>query len=236
MLDIKILGSSSKGNCYVLSDGGSSIMLEAGLSPRQMAKQGVKLSAIDALLVTHEHGDHTKYASDILLSIRGDIWGSDETLNVLGINRRKHILKALSEQKIGKWVVLPFETIHDDQKVRAREALGFFILAPSGERIVFATDTNWIRGNFPKVTHWMIECNHDVALVRQSSYPKFLQDRILKTHMSIDSCKAFFGRMDLSYTKQIYLLHLSDANSEPSRFKREIEELTQKPVRIAGDG
>jgi hypothetical protein len=32
------------------------------------------------------------------------------------------------------------------------------------------------------------------------------------------------------------LLHLSDANSEPSRFKREIEELTQKPVRIAGDG
>src|SRR5699024_9549763 len=124
-------------------------------------------------------------------------------------------------------------TIHDDKKVRAREPLGFFIKSPSGERIVFATDTNMIKANFPKVNYWLVECNHDVELVRQSSYPKFLQDRIIKTHMSIDSCKEFFNRVDLSYTKQIYLLHLSDANSDPSRFKREIEEITGKPVTIA---
>lgn len=233
MLEIMINGSSSSGNNYVLIDGDSSIMLEAGLSPKKMASLGVKLSKIDALLITHEHGDHTKYAKDILLSGRCDIWASEGTLNHLGIDRRSHVLKDRKEQKIGQWRVLPFKAIHDDEKVRAREPLGFFIQSPSGERLVFATDTNMIRGKFPKVNYWLVECNHDVEMVRQSSYPKFLQDRIIKTHMSIDSCKEFFSRVDLSVTKQIYLLHLSDSNSDPSRFKNEIEEITGKPVVIA---
>ncbi|WP_312541379.1 MBL fold metallo-hydrolase [Enterococcus sp.] len=233
MIDIQVCGSSSKGNCYVLTDNGSSIMLEAGISPRQLSKQGVKLSKIDALLITHEHGDHTKYAKDLLLSTKCDIWASASTLEFLDINRRCHHLKASNEQRIGKWVILPFDTIHDDEKVRAREPLGFFILTPSGQRVVFATDTNFIKGSFPKVNYWMIECNHDVQLVRKSSYPKFLQDRIIKTHMSIDSCKEFFKRANMDYTKHIYLLHLSDSNSEPSRFKKEIEDITGKPVSIA---
>ncbi len=233
MLEIMINGSSSSGNNYVLTDGDSSIMLEAGLSPKKMASLGVKLSKIDALLVTHEHGDHTKYAKDILLSGRCDIWASKGTLDHLGIDRRSNVLKDRTEQKIGQWRVLPFKAIHDDVKVRAREPLGFFIQSPSGERLVFATDTNMIRGNFPKVNYWLVECNHDVEMVRKSSYPKFLQDRIIKTHMSIDSCKEFFSRVDLSVTKQIYLLHLSDSNSDPSRFKKEIEEITAKTVVIA---
>ena len=233
MLEIQIKGSSSAGNNYVLTDGDTSIMLEAGISPKKLVQKGVKLSKVIALLVTHEHGDHIKYAQDLLLSGSFDLWASHGTLEAAGINRRSHVLKDHSEQKIGNWTILPFKTIHDDKKVRAREPLGFFIKSPSGERIVFATDTNMIKANFPKVNYWLVECNHDVELVRQSSYPKFLQDRIIKTHMSIDSCKEFFNRVDLSYTKQIYLLHLSDANSDPSRFKREIEEITGKPVTIA---
>ena len=59
------------------------------------------------------------------------------------------------------------------------------------------------------------------------------QKRILKTHMSLETCKAYFEKVDVSHTKQIYLLHLSDKNSDPSRFKQEIEQITGKPVQIA---
>lgn len=233
MLEIQIQGSSSSGNNYVLTDGDTSIMLEAGISPKKLTKAGVKLSKVIALLVSHEHGDHTKHAQDLLLSGSYDLWASKGTLEAIRLNRRCHVLKDGEQLKIGDWLILPFSTFHDDPKVRSAEPLGFFIKSPSGERVVFATDTNLIRPNFPKVNYWLVECNHDVEMVRQSNYPKYLQDRIIKTHMSIETCKAYFEKVDVSYTKQIYLLHLSDKNSDPSRFKQEIEQITGKPVQIA---
>lgn len=233
MITIQIQGSSSAGNNYVISDGDTSIMLEAGLSPNKLAKKGVKLSKVIALLITHEHGDHTKHVQDLLLSGSFDVWASQGTLDAIGLGRRCHVLKDGQQQRIGDWLILPFNTVHDDPKVPAKEPLGFFIKSPSGERIVFATDTNRIDANFKGVTHWLVECNHDVDLVLNSNYPKFLQRRIISTHMSIDSLKEYFRRVDLSTTKQIYLLHLSESNSDPTRFKREIEELTNKAVTIA---
>lgn len=233
MLEIQINGSSSSGNNYVLTDGDSSIMLEAGLSPKKLSSKGVKLSKIEALLITHEHGDHTKYAQDLLLSGGFDVWASQGTLDAIGLSRRCHVLKDHVQQRIGEWVVLPFSTVHDDVKVRAREPLGFFIQSPSGERVVFATDTNRINAQFPKVNYWLVECNHTVELVRECNRPKSIQDRIIKTHMSIDSLKVYLERADMSETKKIILLHLSGENSEPRRYKEEIEQLTGKPVEIA---
>lgn len=228
-----IQGSSSAGNNYVLVDGESQLMIEAGLSPKNLAKQGVQLSKIQALLITHEHGDHTKYASQLLLSGSFDLWASKGTLDAINIDRRCHVLSDGVQRTIGDWTVLPFSTVHDDPKVRAREPLGFFIKSPSGERIVFATDTNYIRAYFNKVNYWLVECNHDVQLVRESKRPKFIQDRVIRTHMSIDSCREYFSKADVSHTKQIYLLHLSDENSDAKRFKQEIETITGKPVVIA---
>lgn len=233
MLEIQIQGSSSSGNNYVLTDGDTSIMLEAGISPNKITKAGVKLSKVIGLLVSHEHGDHTKHVQDLLLSGNYDLYASQGTLSVLNINRRSHVLKDGEQLRIGDWLIIPFNTIHDYPSVPAIEPLGFFIQSPSGERVVFATDTNYIPAVFPKVNYWLVECNHDTEMVLESSYPKFLQKRILKTHMSLETCKAYFEKVDVSHTKQIYLLHLSDKNSDPSRFKQEIEQITGKPVQIA---
>lgn len=233
MFEIKIQGSSSAGNNYLLVDGNSSLMIEAGLKPKDIMKKGVNFSTVRGLLITHEHGDHSKYITDILLAGGFDLWASQGTLDGLGVNRRAHALKANQQQKIGDWLVKPFATIHDDKKARAREPLGFLILSPSGKKIVFATDTNYLPKTFKNVTHWLVECNHDIELVRQSKLPKSVQDRIIKTHMSIDACKEFFQSADLTKTEEIYLIHLSDKNSDPQSFKEEIEEITNKKIIIA---
>ena len=60
MIEINIQGSSSAGNNYLLADGNSSLMLEAGLKPKDIMKQGINFSNIQGLLVTHEHSDHSK--------------------------------------------------------------------------------------------------------------------------------------------------------------------------------
>lgn len=233
MITIQIQGSSSAGNNYVISDGDTSIMLEAGLSPSKLTKKGVRLSKVIALLVTHEHGDHTKHVQDLLLSGSFDVWASQGTLDAIGLGRRCHVLKDGQQQRIGDWLILPFNTVHDDPKVPAKEPLGFFIKSPSGERIVFATDTNRIDANFKGVTHWLVECNHTVELVKACNRPTEVKNRILRTHMSIDTLKYYFSKADLSATKHIYLLHLSGENSEPRRYVQELEELTSKPVTIA---
>lgn len=233
MFEIKIQGSSSAGNNYVLVDGESSLMIEAGLKVKDILRQGISFNNIEGLLVTHEHGDHSKYIQDILLSGKFDLWASKGTITALNVQRRAHILKAGKQQKIGDWLILPFDTIHDHPKARAQEPLGFLILSPSGKKIVFMTDTNYAPKQFKGVTHWLVECNHDVNLVRESSLPKSVQDRIIKTHMSIDSCKLFFSEADVSVTEEIYLIHLSDKNSDAIQFKKDIEELTNKTVRIA---
>lgn len=233
MFEIKIQGSSSAGNNYVLVDGESSLMIEAGLRVKDILRKGIMLKNVQGLLVTHEHGDHSKYVQDILLVGKFDLWASQGTIDALGINRRAHVLKASKQQQIGDWLVLPFDTIHDHPKARAREPLGFLILSPTGKKIVFMTDTSYGPKQFRGVTHWLVECNHDVELVRQCSLPKMVQDRIIQTHMSIDACKLFFSQADMAVTEEIHLIHLSDKNSDAERFKSEIEEITKKSVFIA---
>lgn len=233
MFEIKIQGSSSAGNNYVLVDGEASLMIEAGLRVKEVMKKGINFKSVQGLLITHEHGDHAKYAQDMLLVGSFDLWASEGTLKAIGIERRAHILKSGQQQRIGDWLIKPFGVIHDHPKARAREPLGFLILSPSGKKIVFMTDTNYAPKQFKDITHWLVECNHDINLVRESSLPKTVQDRIIKTHMSIDACKLFFSKADLSVTEEIYLIHLSDKNSDAIQFKKDIQELTNKTVNIA---
>lgn len=233
MFEIKIQGSSSAGNNYVLVDGESSLMIEAGLRVKEVIRKGINLKSVQGLLITHEHGDHAKYAQDMLLAGGFDLWASEGTLKAIGIERRAHILKSGKQQLIGDWVIKPFDVIHDHPKARAREPLGFLILSPSKKKIVFMTDTSYGPKQFKGVTHWLVECNHDINLVRESSLPKTVQDRIIKTHMSIDACKLFFSNADLTTTEEIFLIHLSDKNSDADQFKNDIEKITNKPVRIA---
>ena len=85
----------------------------------------------------------------------------------------------------------------------------------------------------------MIECNYasDILYrnVENGSVPMVLKNRLLTSHFSLDNVKEFLKANDLSKVQEIWLLHLSDGNSDAERFKREIMELTGKPVYIAGE-
>ena len=63
--------------------------------------------------------------------------------------------------------------------------------------------------------------------------PKKLKSRILKSHFSLENVKEFLKANDLSKVQEIWLLHLSDGNSDAERFKRETQEISRKPVYIA---
>jgi len=85
----------------------------------------------------------------------------------------------------------------------------------------------------------MVECNYSMDILRENiangSVPVELKNRLLMTHFSLENVKDFLRANDLSKVQEIWLLHLSEGNSNAARFKREIQQLTGKPVYIAGE-
>ena len=115
------LASSSHGNCYVVSDGETAILLECGISFRRIKKGlGFDLSAIRACLVSHEHKDHAKSVMDIIKS-GVEVFASEGTADALGCDLITTVADRAQFQ-VGSLEIMPFATFHD-----AAEPLGFLI-------------------------------------------------------------------------------------------------------------
>ena len=233
MIKITPYASGSQGNCYRITDGRTPLLLECGISYKDIQKGcGFRLSEIKACLISHEHQDHCKAVKD-LMKAGIDCYMSQGTTEALEISgHRANIIKAKQQFRIGTWTILPFETQHD-----AADPLGFLLANQDGEKLLYATDTYFIRYRFQGLTHIMIEANYSLDILKRNveagAVPKELKTRILKSHFSLENVKKFLLANDLSKVEAIFLLHLSDNNSDCERFKREVMELTGKPTYIA---
>ncbi len=176
--------------------------------------------------------DHSKAVKEIMRA-GIDCYMSRGTAEALGLSgHRINVIKAKQQFRIGTWTILPFETQHD-----AQEPLGFLLANQAGDKLLYATDTYYIRYKFHGLTHIMVECNYSLDNLKRNveagAVPKELKSRILKSHFSLENVKRFLQANDLGKVQEIWLLHLSDGNSDAERFKREIQSLTGKPTYIA---
>lgn len=236
-MKLKVLGSSSKGNCYILETPTGSLLLDAGVPFRKIqAALCFDLSGIQGCLVTHEHNDHCKAVND-LLKAGIDVYTSKGTIEA--IEEHHHRLGVVLpgfQFQIEDFYIVAFETQHD-----AAEPLGYLIqYKPTGEKLLFATDTYYLRYRFGGVNYILIESNYikDIldANIESGSVPQALAKRLLESHFSLDHVKGFMQANDLSEVRKIVLIHLSDGNSDAARMVREIHELTGKDVVVADAG
>lgn len=213
--------------------GSSPLLLEAGVPWKEVQRGcGFKTSELVGCLISHSHQDHARAVPD-LLKAGIDCYMSAGTAEVLGVSsHRVHLVQALEQFMVGEWTVLPFDAVHD-----APEPLNFLLRHKSGVKVVYITDTAYCKYRFRGLTHILIEANYSLDLLNENVYsgtvPVDMKKRLLKTHMSLETCKGFLRANDLSRVQEIWLLHLSDANSDAARFKREIQELTGKVVYVA---
>lgn len=225
------LASSSAGNAYLVEDGNSSLLLECGISEKELKKRtGFNLSKVAGCLITHEHKDHSR-AVKKLLDSGISVYSSYGTAAFLDEGR----IKCLEEQQtvlIGSFAVMAFRTFHD-----AAEPFGFLIQSMAdGERLLFATDTCNIQYRFRDLDLIAIECNYDKEILERSEHlPKKVKDRIKNSHFEMGSCLRFLQEIDsffeergLESCKKIYLLHLSDACSNEKNFKTFFEKELHK--------
>jgi phosphoribosyl 1,2-cyclic phosphodiesterase len=232
LIEVTALASSSKGNCYKITDGKTPLLLECGISYKDIQRGlNFKMSEISACFLSHEHGDHCKSIKDVMKA-GINCYMSKGTAKALNVkSHRIQIVTAKKPFQVGTWTVLPFDVQHD-----VSEPFGFLFVNQEGEKLLFATDTYYIRYQFKGITHILVECNYSIDILNENiangSVPKVMKKRLMKSHFSLEHVKDFLRANDLSKVQEIWLLHLSDNNSDAERFKREVMELTGKVVYV----
>jgi phosphoribosyl 1,2-cyclic phosphodiesterase len=230
-MNIKVIGSSSKGNAYLIDDGATTLLLDAGMPLQKIAEAcDFQISKIAGALITHEHQDHSAACSALIK--RGvDIYASAGTLGACNLNgHRTHDLKTLEKVSIGTYTITPFDVQHD-----AAEPLGFFIHSKTSyENLLYFTDTYYLKYTFKDIHYIMAECNHDEESIIESvingQIPKVLKNRIHKSHMSLETLIETLKANDLSKLKEIYLIHISQDNANRIKIKQKVQEVTGIPT------
>lgn len=229
--------SSSSGNLYTVeSVAGKRLLIEAGCTPQKLQKAlGYKLNDITGCLVTHEHADHSRSA-EWLMNNGIDVYMSEGTKEALGLlHRRVHVIRDRVRFKVdGTFDVLPFHVQHD-----AAEPMGFIVKA-DGESLLFVTDTSHIKQRFAcQFNTIAICCNYDAETlserVESGDINETYAKRLLESHMEKQVTKAYIRDCcNLDKCTEIYLLHMSESNSEKEKIREEFEQEFFISTYIAG--
>ena len=230
------LASSSRGNCYLVREGGNLLLIEAGIASKEFRHRSGYLShRLSGCLISHGHKDHCRGALSYAKCGVG-IWCSPATWASLGPKAgdwtdRHHMISphGFDSFRVGPWGAISFKSVHDIEG-----ALGFFLSSPEGDNLVFITDTGYVRERFAGITHVAIECNWSPETLAPGISPERLE-RLDRNHLSLEQVIAFLRANDLSRCREIHLLHLSRDNSDARYFRETVFAATGIPVRIAAE-
>lgn len=236
-MELKILGSSSAGNCYVFDNGKEALVVECGIAFNKV-KEAVNfdISRIVGAIVSHEHGDHAKMVGKFLDALI-PVYTSNGTAQSLGLSGNHLLHKMVKDgvYNVGSFKVYAFTTQHD-----AAEPFGFLIYHEEMGTVLFATDTYYLEYTFNGLNNILLECNYKLEILESNiaagRIPAKLRDRTIKSHCSLKTCKEILQANDLSLVNNIVLIHLSDGNSNATEFQRDVQEATGKTVHIANKG
>lgn len=223
MTDFFSIISGSSGNCSYISNGSTKIIIDCGLSGKKLVEalnsMYIPITDIDAVLITHEHSDHTKGLGVISRKYHIPIYATKGTLLSLSVGEiddtLKNCIEAGKNFSIGSVNIHPFSISHD-----AADPVGYSFYIDDGKYSV-ATDmgilTNEVFSEIKGSKSIILESNHDVEMLKFGSYPYPLKRRILSEygHLSNETAARAAVELAKSGTKHIMLGHLSRENNRP---------------------
>lgn len=244
MFEIYSLISGSSGNASLVTNGKVHILIDCGTSGKRafelIQSTGISPESISAVLVTHEHSDHTKGVGIVARRLRLPVYATAGTHAAMDIGRlddgSRIVIRPGTELEIGGIGVLPFSIPHD-----AAEPCGYSFFF-GNTKLTVATDigrvTDELMDNIKGSQSIILESNHDIDMLRFGEYPYPLKQRILSDigHLSNEAAAETALELVRSGTKHIMLGHLSDKNNMPEIAKMEAyNKLTDNGVKIDED-
>jgi phosphoribosyl 1,2-cyclic phosphodiesterase len=227
MIEVSSLASGSSGNAYLFSANGSDILIDAGISARQLKLRlemlGKDISKLSAVFVSHEHVDHIRALAQLnklgtSMPTGLPIYMSKGTLKAYCAQYGEiaaEQVKAGDELNINGIKVRPFSKHHD-----AAEPLSFSI-SLGGKNVSYMTDIGHccknIREHIAMSDALFLESNHDLEMLKNGPYPHFLKQRILGNdgHLSNEDASMAVLENAQKQLKHVFLSHLSETNNTP---------------------
>lgn len=224
---LKVIGSSSKGNAYILENETEALLIEAGCRFSLIKESlGYDISKVKGCIVSHCHNDHAKYV-DVIKKSGIPVFGNEQI-------SPSYVIEAKKGYKIGGYRFIPLPVEHDVQ------CFAYIVYHNDFGKLLFITDTICFNYSIGNLSHILIEANYcDDILERNiesGKIPYSLRNRIIKSHMEIGTTEYVLKSLDLSNVKNIILIHLSDNNSDADSFITRIMSITGHPVITASNG
>lgn len=238
------IGSSSEGNSFFIEiklkefEKPFGLLLDCGFKYEKIANAlsnyGVGMQDVNAVLVTHKHGDHSKAVKEMVE--RGKrVFAPLTVFNFVGLKvEDRFVIKSLMRKTIASGLsVLPIPLDHQDSDGSLCENYGYIIDIENEFRIIYITDTKYIAFNLRnyKADLIIVESNFDIRMLKiaiedTKGYDGKRFERNLESHFSVQHAAKWLSNLDLSKTKTIVLMHLSSnsKNAQPFKFKKIVED------------
>lgn len=223
MMRFASLGSGSKGNSLLIESGGTRVLLDCGFGladvTARLYRLGLEPADVDAIIVTHEHEDHSGGVARLACRFGLPVHLTYGTLLAMGDDgsaiENVVLVDAHAPFIIGEIEVMPYTVPHD-----AREPVQY-VLGDGALRLGVLTDTGWptprIAQALSGVDALVLECNHDLDMLMNGSYPYRLKERIAGRmgHLANAASADLVRAMDCSRLQHVIAAHLSEKNNTP---------------------
>jgi phosphoribosyl 1,2-cyclic phosphodiesterase len=217
------LASGSRGNALLVEHDETLIMIDCGLPltvlESRLAAVDRCLDDLDAVLITHEHGDHSRGIGPLMRRRRIPLWTTSGTAETVGEIDAFERVRFDREITIGSIQVAPFAVPHD-----AREPCQFTFSA-AGRRLGVLSDTGHatpvIRRSLAGCDALAIEFNHDSSMLEAGSYPESVKARVGSRfgHLSNGQASELLAGLSHDTLQWVMALHLSERNNSPERVR-----------------
>lgn len=215
---VSVLTSGSEGNSTYIETEDTKVLIDAGLNTKyitdRLAELGVSANDIDYIFMTHTHTDHTGALKTFIKKYNPKIVVTKNMLEYLDfLKDYDNIIESEPVIKIGNTTIEYFNTSHDAPDSRG------YLIEDKTSSLVYMTDTGYLNQKyFKKLSNkkiYIIEANHDVEMLINGPYPKWLKTRILSDHghLSNNAAGFYLSKLIGPNTKKVILAHLSKENN-----------------------
>jgi len=231
-MEVSIIASGSNGNCCLIEEKGSSVLVDAGKSGKEIARRmdvlGKNIEDVKAVLITHRHVDHTQGAGVLSRRFNIPVYMSEKTNKecILGASREK-IFDVKKEFRIGNLEIKPIKTSHNVS------SCGFMF----NNKFAIMTDTGCVTKQMEdaikKVKMVLLESNHDIDMVIRGKYPYFLKQWIMSNEGHLSNIDASTLIQEKAKNLSLAILgHLSGNNNTSDIAMKTFETLVKKKIDV----
>lgn len=228
-----VLGSGSKGNCTYVDSGETALLIDAGFSGVEIARRltdvGLDMDRVKGILVTHEHADHVSGVGVLSRRYRLPVYANTGTKEAAGSSLAKlHDFVPFTTGvsfPLASLTIHPFAISHD-----TADPVGFTI--NDGYRSFgYCTDTGMvsrlIQHHLRQCMGLVLECNHDLEMLKNGPYPPALQQRIRSKngHLANPDAITFLADLAHDQLQHVVLAHISESNNCPELVRSHIKQL-----------